>query len=59
MRDLVVGSKDLERDADEAKRKASQVNLLKATGTRHVQYMAHDKERYWEGVEQLWKDAAA
>ena len=54
-----MGSKDLERDADEAKRKASQVNLLKATGTGHVQYMAHDKERYWEGVEQLWKDAAA
>ena len=52
--DRVVGWRDVERHAEEARENGWNVTMLKGIGNAHVHYMLKDGERYWKSVEKLW-----
>ncbi|KUJ12591.1 uncharacterized protein LY89DRAFT_688243 [Mollisia scopiformis] len=52
--DKLVGWRDVERHAEEARREGVDVSLLRETETPHVQHAFKDSERYWLRVKELW-----
>lgn len=54
--DRVVGWRDVERHAEDARRNGWGVKMLNEAESPHVQHIMLDKKRYWECVEDLWQD---
>jgi len=55
--DKLIGWKDVESHAEEAKRKGVQVEMVKVDGSAHVQHMGKQGESwefYWKKVRETW-----
>ncbi|CZR68770.1 uncharacterized protein PAC_18669 [Phialocephala subalpina] len=53
--DKLVGWKDVERHAEEARKDGVDVDLLRETETAHVQHAFKDSKRYWQRVKEVWE----
>jgi hypothetical protein len=49
----LVGLKDAERHAEGAGKNETEAMMLREEGTKHVQHLAADRERYWRAVRKL------
>lgn len=56
--DKLVGWRDVEEHAQEARERGVEVRLLKEEDTPHVQHVFKDAEIYWEKVVSLWGKTA-
>jgi hypothetical protein len=52
--DELIGFKDVEEHALDARKKGLEVELVKFEGSVHVGHFRHDPERYWNTIEGIW-----
>ena len=57
--DLMVGWKDIERHAEDARKIGVNAKTRKLEGSKHVQHMLQSWESYWESVETFWKESGS
>ncbi|KAK9312149.1 hypothetical protein V1522DRAFT_233906 [Lipomyces starkeyi] len=56
--DEFILDRDIEDHADEADAKGLRVKMVKFTGTKHVEHMRTDPDRYWGAVKGTWDSRA-
>jgi hypothetical protein len=52
--DELIGFKDVEEHALDAREKGLEVEVVKFEGSVHVGHLRHDPERYWRAIEGVW-----
>ena len=57
-RDRITLAKDVERHAEEARRKGHSVHMEKFEWSWHITHARDYPERYWEACTRVWKQAA-
>lgn len=53
--DEVISEKHVENHADDARKKGMSIRTETFVGSKHVQHVRADQERYWKVVRETWE----